>query len=120
MNITQQRLKDLLAMRELLSDPTRWAKGCYAYDRNGLSTHYMSGYAEKFCLLGAAMRSCEASRERLLEVSDVLGQFVYPDDEGCPDTVHSPISKFNDARATTHWDILNLLNDAVAFAEKDN
>ncbi len=43
----------LIKARELLSDPTRWARGYYAFDEKGNSKEAQSSDAVCFCSLGA-------------------------------------------------------------------
>jgi hypothetical protein len=102
-------LEILKGARELLSDPTRWAKGYYAYTADGQQTSPVTPEAACFCVWGA--------------LDKVTGTFFGPDafaagmylgnqlPEGWPS-----LANFNDAEETTHADLLALFDKAIESA----
>lgn len=42
-----------MKIRELYSDPTRWTKGCFAKNKEGIAVPFRSSDAYAFCLMGA-------------------------------------------------------------------
>lgn len=89
-------LEQLIAMRELLASPERWTKGALARDKFGNVTYYRANAAVCWCLLGALRKVA----------------FGY-DTEDTRRALVICLDDYNDARTTTHTDILRLLDIAI-------
>lgn len=51
---------DLIAARDLISDPKHWCQGAFAYNQNGEQTHSMGNEAVCWCALGAIKNVTQA------------------------------------------------------------
>lgn len=101
----------LTRAREILTPPKAWTRGTLARDKNHNSTNLYGEDAICFCSIGAIVRAAhqlnahEAEAEALLQLSNVIvagkKQKVF-------------ISDFNDDPDTTHTDVLNLFDRAIA------
>lgn len=95
-------LEGLLAIRELLAVPERWTKEVGARDATGKHVNSTSPEAVCWCLVGAAVHFEIPTYpiERALGEAGGFGR--------------SQITEFNDDEATTHPDILALLDRAIS------
>ena len=94
--------------REFLSDPARWTKGTAARDANGDPCEVEYEHAKSFCLLGATLYTTLGRPSLFDRTKDYLSYVL-----------DSPLNlrQLNDNPATTHEEILALLDRAIAFAE---
>jgi hypothetical protein len=89
------------AAREFLSDPARWHKGSYSNQNH-----------DAFCLLGALEHvSVNASS---WDAEDLIVEHLPGGVEAFTTPQLRPIAAFNDDPATTHQDVLNLLDKTLA------
>ena len=92
--ITEQ----LIAEKELLSDPSRWTKGEVARDSNGKLVETESATAVCWCQLGASMKL--QSTWRVLSIKKSISTnynfFSSLGFNDHPDTTHSDLMKFYD------------------------
>lgn len=96
----------LIAMRELLSDPSRWTKGQLARNTHGEVCYPTDSEATCFCLYGAAVKIADDEA-----LADELLEYLRPFSVRTKDL--GPVA-FNDNGRTTHADILKLLDEAIA------
>lgn len=98
-------LEVLRSARETLSIPERWTKGASAKNERGQKTWSYAPDAVCWCLYGSILRlQAPASVEidALTLLSDIIG---------------GSIAFFNDARATTHADVLRVLDAAIKVGD---
>lgn len=105
MKSTLQILKDA---RELLSDEKRWIKAVYEVDRDGVRC---------FCLMGALGKSSgDPERDNyyawLSSAEEAVRDCIAVERGGL-----RSIARFNDDPATTHRDVLSVLDCAIAAQE---
>lgn len=108
----------LKAVQELLTPPEQWTKHTYARDGLGRRTNVTGSDAVCWCLDGAILKatadedphslatdraeiSLNHTLQRLPDLSRGIGGFV----------------EWNDHPETTHDDVMNLLAEAVVYAE---
>ena len=89
---------DLVAVRELLSDPVRWTKGVFARDSRGWPVNWGDNNAVAWCLEGACLKATNNKAHRLWWRLEEVGAFT------CT-------SLFNDA--VEHPNVLALLDRAI-------
>jgi hypothetical protein len=94
-----------MKVKELLKDPSAWTQGVYARDAAGARVDPQDEKACRFCLLGA-VRRCYPAEGRsevylklALAVAARTGKTAW-------------FSDFNDDKATTHADILAVVEQA--------
>lgn len=120
-------LKVLKAVRELLSDPSRWYKGAWTNNNDyGMLAELASKKDDpscQFCLLGAfyACSDLADEVEGLYRSFDIMANEILapclPDWAG-RDNLGGPWTPtFNDDPNTTHEDVLKVLDCAIARAE---
>lgn len=95
----------LIAEKKLLSDPSRWTKGHFARDANGLHIDYLSKNAVCWCQFGAAqkiratgfcddtVKMCQRIKTDIV-LSYGFGSSIVFNDH--PDTTHEMLMKFYD------------------------
>jgi hypothetical protein len=93
-----------MKVHELLSDPARWTKGVYARDANNRFVTANDTAACKWCVAGAIIK-CYGYEEENRKLNILDGVLKKHGSE------YNAIS-FNDATATTHEEIINLLKEA--------
>lgn len=114
-------------VREFLTPPERWQKNRYHsfddyadYDRNSLDVALSNGVHFSCCILGAAFavtteddRAGDAFEE---SINAALRPCIL---ERMPSAADStfPVVRFNDHSATTHSDVLEVLDCAIKRAE---
>jgi hypothetical protein len=99
--------ENLVKVRELLSDKSRWTQRTFARDSNGWSTDVDSGNAVSWCLVGAMEKvagrgnfiSIEKMRSRVRASVPDLANYGYS------------LSMFNDTQP--HANVLALLDRAI-------
>ena len=93
-NITQE----LIAEKELLSDPSRWTKGHLARDASGVPIDYFSKSAVCWCQTGASYSLNSISETRWLKntVAKTYGVSTAMDFNDRPNTTHEMLMKFYD------------------------
>jgi hypothetical protein len=97
--------------RKIIARPEAWTKGATARDVNGMGCYTDTAEAVCFCSMGAILRVrnsmakgyCPAKEDRAFRI---LSQ-----------TVRRPTAAWNDDPATTHADVLNAFDHAIAKAE---
>lgn len=104
--MSQEVAHTLIKARELLSDPTRWAKGNYAYDKDGVPTWEGGEDAVCFCAMGAINRLADTSADACESFKALCQALAAMGDNRF-------IPSFNDDEATTHADILNLFDRTI-------
>lgn len=100
----------LRAARELLSDERRWTKQTMARDRWGITIKVDSTAAASFCSLGAIERS-KTFDEDALVACEALEQVIYDHQQ------ELSVSEYNDHDKTTHADVLDRFDEAIALVE---
>ena len=106
MKTKEQTARDvLLEVRALLAEPTRWTKGAYGKDARGVRVGARSSNAVCWCLVGAYQHSHPEGTSRR-RAFDLLGS-VASDWHG------RSLQDFNDDPATTHADVLALIDRAL-------
>lgn len=104
--MTGKRLVDRLKkVRELLEKPERWCQKDSAVDADGNFVNARSRKAVAFCLMGAAIHVSE-SMHVTGALSDALPENVYG------------LTYYNDQPERTHADILRVVDQAIANAER--
>ncbi|MDH7796402.1 MULTISPECIES: hypothetical protein [unclassified Beijerinckia] len=117
-----QLLEDLKAVRTLLTPPAKWTRDYYAMDEEQSQIEPWSTYATCYCMLGAMNKVVAEG-----EFPNQLDELTYDTSEKNPrwkalegaiqivvTRTHSDIPTFNDDRRTTHDDVLNVLDEAIA------
>ena len=94
-------MEDLLALRELLGDRSRWTKGTCARDKNSRVVASSDARACRWCLIGGACRVAPYRSEMVVALKRQL--------ESCGDT--TSLSAFNDSHK--HREVLALIDDAI-------
>src|SRR5712664_2445257 len=101
-------VKFLKDVKKLLSKKGAWARGYFAYDKNGKKVGPTSKEAISFCLLGAAARiDGQAKPEGLNFLRGAL-----------PPRFDESIPEYNDHRGRTQKQILALIDRAIRNASK--
>lgn len=95
----------LTSARAILAEPSSWTQGVYARDKNNELTDPDDDDATCFCLWGAL----KAAASRFPVAPPWQVQVDAYNAFGIPD-----IPEFNDAASTTHADVLNVLDEAIA------
>lgn len=99
----------LIAAKAKIENPENWIKKEFAKDKNNNIVTPIDPAACKFCMLGA--------------IGSITG---YADDTKVVDQLvlsiarcygNSKISVFNDAKKTTHQDVMIVFNDAINLAK---
>ena len=101
-NMTE--LEILTAVRDLLSDPTRWTQGTFARDARGEPSHDWNTES-CWCLAGAIYR---------VAISDDYG--MRAEEFVSNVTGVANIRLFNDHPNTTHESVLAVLDQAIGYA----
>lgn len=103
-------LQALQALRKLLADPKRWTKGVYAKDAKGNTVHAHMPDAACWCLTGGMRKVLvDADPQRRPNLAPIL--------LGMGST-QLDVVKFNDAKTTTHAEVLALLDNAIVRLKK--
>lgn len=89
-----------MKVHELLSSPDKWTKGAYARNDAGYAVPATDPEAVSFCLLGAIQRC-------YLDRSDVKARLF----EACYTSFYMGPINYNDAKTTTHADVIRLVKD---------
>ncbi len=95
----------LRAARETLSSPERWTKGSAGKNALGQKIASYSTDAVCWCLFGAVART-EAPWQEQHDALTLL----------C-DAIGGPVVGFNDAKATTHADVVRVLDTAIKLGD---
>lgn len=96
-------------MRGLIANPHRWTQGFGARNKRGLSVPAGSVFATCWCIAGAMDRAMP-SRVGHTELSLLMNSLVQMSGTGTANYV-----SFNDHNATTHADVMALLDTAEVF-----
>lgn len=97
--------EELMAARDLISDPRNWTRHALARNSGGFSVSVISPYAVKFCVNGAL---CRAS------TGDVISYLTKAaNDLGYPDTV-----TLNDE--SNHETVMEMFDRAIRLAKEDD
>lgn len=95
--------QELIAVRELLSDPVRWTQLAFARREDGTSVNPTAEDACKWCLDGALWQVSQdghlPTRAILNKLAEERGFFSFLD--------------FNDSSKTTHDALMGLLDEAI-------
>ncbi len=101
--------KHLRKARDLLADPEHWVKGAYARSQDGVVISALNKNAACWCLLGALQRATGREEDNgptyshVATVARTTGRF--------------PLSDFNDHPLRQHREVLDLLDEAIAWLE---
>ena len=107
-------LKNLRAVRAQIATQDRWTKGTFSRDQRGNYTKPISRTATCWCLLGAIEAVEPVSAKNTWEITGALhNQLENLGDGFC-------LAIFNDDPATTHADIIALIDRAIASEEREN
>jgi hypothetical protein len=100
----------LQAALEILQNPQQWCQKAWARDVDGYPVDPTDPSAVKFCLLGAVMKAAFDAEPEYQKASHLIDQA-----HGALKAVHPlyPIVTLNDDEATSHQDIISLLNQAI-------
>jgi hypothetical protein len=103
----------LVAARAVIEDPARWNKnGLYAADERGESAPVGSERAVCFCIFGAIAKA-EGMHEGF-QYSSAPGAYVK---QAVRDVSELEVTEYNDARSTTHADVLAVFDRAIEAAQ---
>ncbi len=91
--------------QELLSDPNKWTKKCYARNERGESVVSDDESATCWCLYGA-LNKCYVRGEQWVEAHKRIENALRIE------TGSERIVAFNDSEATTHEDLMRVLERA--------
>jgi hypothetical protein len=109
----------LIDARNRIANPENWTKGTGARDDQGMRVPIAMG--TRFCAMGSLWR-CELGdtnhSERLLNGGNYSQELLDAADL-LYEANGGSVPKFNDHPDTTHADILNLYDKAIALAEKE-
>lgn len=97
-------LETITKTRELLADPARWTKNCFAKDEDGLSVAFDSKRATCWCLAGGIAKVTGADTpfdDGLERVFEEIGL-----------TVNNSVVQFNDF--ATHEQVVAALDETIA------
>lgn len=118
-------LKVLQTAREILSEEKRWTKNVLARNILDIKVAPINPSAVCFCSMGAI---CKAAKDLKLhtytdsiEAENLLTEAAKPlmaQMEGIK-TIPSSFVQFNDNLRTKHSDIMNLFDEAIKLAEKE-
>lgn len=107
---------DLIAVKNLLSDPKSWARGWLALDANGepYDVSPRSSNAKSWCLYGAIERVTRGREDitKLGKINKVLCE-AHP---SFPLAAPGDVIRFNNDLHTTHDDLMAFLDKAIAVA----
>jgi len=103
---------DAVALRELLGVETRWTKEAYARDRFGLSTQPGSPSARCWCLDGGVLKVCGPEEEDgpVAALSGAINRVLVDVGYSENERVLGARTAWNDARARTHAEVVELLD----------
>lgn len=111
----------LAAARELLSDEKKWTKGYYGKDANGHIREALDKEAVCFCSIGAlavAAKMNTGMTEEPYEDRDRDEMIFLAQAMGNDYSLHQQtITTFNDKGTTTHEQILEKFDAAIALAQ---
>ena len=97
--------QELIAEKEILSDPARWLKGELSADANGQCVEPESPNAKCWCQLGASYK-LNSSIDTQCFKSDVAKELDYP----------SAI-EFNDSAMTTHQNLMDFYDACIGISK---
>lgn len=105
-------LEVLKKARALIDIPEKWTKGYAARDKRDRPISFSAEGAVCFCLLGAIAKVTVGSQggPAMASVTDFFQDLIPMPSSG--------IMLFNDNKFTTHADIMQLLDTAIAKAER--
>lgn len=106
-------LEVLRGARELLSDPSRWARGTFAKDAFGTKVGVSSSSAVSFCAAGA-LAKVHGSRPSLFHTDPVLKESLMLLSKG----LRGEVAERNDHG--THETVLAGFDRAIALAEEQS
>lgn len=99
-------LKTLKAVRDLFADPTHWTQCSYAKDPEGKHISAFDPTAVCWCVLGAVRRfSRDADENKLVIIKMREANAI------------TFIGSWNDERSRTHQDILDMLDNTIAYVK---
>lgn len=99
-------------VRALIDKPEKWTKDTLARNIEGTPTFTSSGDAVSFCIIGAICKAKNLEPD-FFYVQSLLDEFVPPEYTG-----FAKLIKFNNDEKTTHQDLMELFDKAIA-AEKE-
>ena len=89
--------------RELISNERHWCKRAFGRGWLDIPVPARSGFARRFCALGAIMR---AGRELGLPIEDACAALVWQ--------VPGPVPEWNDCAPRTHFEVVSAFDSAIA------
>lgn len=114
--------EDLIAIRDLLSDPARWTQILSARRADGDYAWPRAPEAVRWCLVGAAQRM---STTYLGSVISLLARVLASDERDVPTHLemlrdpYATVAAWNDADGRTHAEVLALIDRAIEEAATD-
>ena len=104
----------LVDTKQLLSDENKWIKGSDAVDGHGDYVFATSKDACAWCLAGAIEKECDSgdkdvSWRKTCKVQDWVDEHLYN---------VGMMEEFNDSPDTTHQDMMSMLDNLIAKAQK--
>lgn len=103
-------LEILRAARELLSDPTRWCKAAMARTEEGIKVEPDDPRACRWCSYGAIRKVCGELRS--IDTEELISGVCQLRTGGYG------FVTFNDRSGTSHKDVMDLFDAAIARAEQ--
>ena len=94
----------LESAKRRISLPQNWCKGEQARDRQGRAVPYFSARAEQFCMAGALFREGQGFSSAWPFLNRAVG--------------YKGVGFVNDDSSTTHDDVLNIYDKAIALAKR--
>lgn len=110
---------DIIAVRQLLSDPNRWCQRTMAANAKGRGTLFDQPEAVRWCLLGAICKVTYTDRLPLPNykiVKKYLNDCVKKKRQTCSEIFPMELAgleAWNDANGRTHEEIINFLDEAI-------
>ena len=109
------KTKDILnKAKELISNPNHWAKGSYAFNKQGKEVSYESNDACQFCALGAINKVSSSNPLSLARYRAAVSL------RKCLPKDFNYVDVFNDSPTTSHEDVLKLFDMAINRLENIN
>lgn len=107
--MTTSKIRQVLTVaRHAIDDPAQWCQGCEAVTKGGLEVDFDDPDAFAFCALGATGVAARHLGLDYVEAATALRDVV---------PGGGPVSTFNDNPETTHADIRELFDRAIAAQE---
>jgi hypothetical protein len=111
--------ENIIAVRELLTDPDHWCQGRMSQDEFGHYANHSSPQAASWCMMGAICRVTNFNAiigREFTELKNFL-EMCLPDDHFKEMDLVKRIEAWNDCGNRTHQEILDFLDGVIAILE---